>query len=398
MATTQIVMPSGANIWAPQAPRSWTEKALAVYGDALSAKLLESSVAINVAYHRMRPLFQGEQTVATLVSPSSNIALALAELVDNVQGHSDSANVNRWYAPSTNTSGGSGDWYLATGYACFSSSDPTKSFNAGLRVTNAGGATTYEGGKHAGATGHPVSALAVDLVQMTGGDYLELIARQDTAAGINTNIATRTSTLTVRWVCAQSGTVVALPSTPRTWTSTDLLTADATGGANVPLNLNIRDVIRWLNYPAIARITSQSSSQTIPTGTGTWTSIQMPTASVDNHTMWSSGANTKLTCTKPGLYFVYGLASTVESATATGYRASRILQTKALGGTQIYGGETVPVATASSGGTQLVAPAMIRLAVNDTIELQMQHTEASSLTVATSTNSCSRLIAVWERL
>jgi len=167
---------------------------------------------------------------------------------------------------------------------------------------------------------------------------------------------------------------------------------------NVPLNVHIRDTLRFLIYPPIVRLSSFGSSQTIPTGAGTWTSFQLPTATVDNYTGWSSGANTKYTCQRAGLYSVYGLAAVAESATATGFRAARILHTIAAGGTAIYGGHSSQAATASSAGTQLPVLAKIRMAVNDTLELQLTHNEVGALTVKTGSGDHARLIAVWRSL
>jgi formylmethanofuran dehydrogenase subunit D len=381
-------MPSGAVALPPVIPHTWIEQAGVVYGDPLRAKTLESQVAVAVAWHRQRPLFQGEATVTTSVASATYVPIPLAELVDNVSGHSDSANTSRWAAPGTSTGP---DWYLAVGQLPFATSDPTKSFLAALRVN---GSTVFEGMKVAGATGHNTTPLVCDLAQLNANDYLELCARQDTAGAVSTTVSSKSATLGIRWVCAGSGTTVATVATPRTWTAADAITADSTGGAKVPLNLHIRDVIRWLNYPPIARITSVGSSQTIPTGAGTWTSIQFPTATVDNYTMWSSGTNTKLTINRAGVYFVYGLAAVAEASGAAGYRASRLL----VNGTTVYGGMSSQVATASTAGTQLPAFGHIRLAVNDTIELQMQQNDTGALTVKTGTGDHARLIAVWRSL
>jgi hypothetical protein len=381
-------MPSGAVALPPVIPHTWIEQAGVVYGDPLRAKTLESQVAVAVAWHRQRPLFQGEATVTTSVASATYVPIPLAELVDNVSGHSDSANTSRWAAPGTSTGP---DWYLAIGQVPFGTTDPTKSYIAALRIN---GATTFEGSKTSGVTGHNATPMVCDLLQLNSGDYVELCGRQDTGGAVSTTIATKTPTLGIRWVCAGSGTTVATPGTPRTWTAADAITADTTGGVNVPLNLHIRDTIRWLNYPPIARVTSQTSSQTIPTGSGTWTSFQFPTSTVDNYGMWSSGANTKLTCQRAGVYFVHGLAAVAEASGAAGYRASRLL----INGTTVYGGMSSQAATASTAGTQLPAFAHIRLAAGDTIELQMQQNDTGALTVKTGSGDHARLIAVWRSL
>ncbi len=388
-----LYLPSGQAVTPPRDPATWVERATGVDGDPLRMRALEQDVSGSVAFHRQKPMFQGIGDVAIAVATATYTPIPLTEIVDNVAGHNDSANTSRWYAPSTiNTT----DWYLALGVIPYAGTDPTKSYITGYRID---GSAIIEGSKLPGTTGHTHTGLICDLVQMTsdGTHYAELLGRHDAGVSVNTVVSGKSPALSMRWVCSGSGTVVALPSAPRTWTAADLLTADTTGAGKVPLNLHIRDTIRWLNFPPIARITSVGTAQTIPTGTGTWTSIQFPTMTVDNYGMWSSGTNTKPTCQRAGLYFVHGLASVVEVVGAAGYRAARILHTIAAGGTAIYGGASTPPATNSSSGTQIPASALIRMAVGDTLELQMQQSDVGALAVRPSTGHA-RLIAVWRSL
>lgn len=388
MGVLSLTMPSGAAYNPPTTPHTWVEKASAVYGDALQAKILERDVAMAVAFHSKRPFMQGVATVTTSLTSSTWTPLPLAELVDNVQGHSDINNVSRWVAPTAATAN---NWWLCTGLVPINTSSVSTVGIAGLRI-NGGG--VQEGTKIPGGSHNGITPMTVDLLQMAAGDYLELCGYQNSGGTVSTIISGRAATLTMRWACAGTGTTVALPSTPRTWTAADLLTADSTGGANVPLNLNIRDVIRWLNYPAIAKITASGTTQTIPSGVGTWTSLQMPASTVDNYGMWSSGANTKLTCQRAGVYLIAGLASISEGSSNTGYRAARLLHTIAAGGSATYGGTASVPATTSTIGTAIQVVHPIRMAVNDTIELQASHNQGSSLNAGTA----SRLIAVWESL
>jgi len=383
-----LTMPSGQVLPAPATPHTWIEKATGVYGDPLQAKLMESSVAMAVAFHRQRPLMQGVATVTTSLTSSTWTPLPLAELCDNVAGHSDVSNVSRWFMPAAATSN---NWWLCTGLVPVNTSSVSTVAIAGLRI-NGGG--VQEGAKIPGGGHNGITPMTVDLLQMTAGDYIELMAYQNSGGSVSTIISGRAATLTLRWACAGTGTTVALPSTPRTWLAADAITADSTGGANVPLNLHIRDVIRWLNYPAIAKVTASGTTQTIASGVGTWTSLQMPASTVDNYGMWSSGANTKLTCQRAGLYLVAGLASIQEGSSNTGYRAARLLHTIAAGGSATYAGTVSVPATTSTIGTAIQVVHLIRMAVNDTVELQASHNQGSSLNAGTA----SRLIAVWRSL
>jgi hypothetical protein len=389
----QLVLPSGRSITPPVDPFGWTEQAGTTYGDPLNSGRMEISVAAAVAFHRQRPLFQGTANVVTAIATATYTPIPLQEIIDTPSGHNDAANTSRVYAPSL---WDPNNWYLVTGVIPYAGTDPTKTYTTGFRLD---GSNVTEGQKMPGTTGHPVTGSVCDLVSIGGGGthYAELLARHDAGVSVNTVISGKSPTLSLRWVSAATGFVVALPSLPRTWTAADLLTADTVGAGKVSLNLHLRDVIRFLNFPPIARISSITSTQTIPTGASTWTSIQMPTMTVDNYGMWSSGANTKLTCQRAGLYFVHGLASTAEALAASGYRAARILHTIALGGTAVYGGSSTMVATNSTAGTQVPATGWIRMAAGDTVELQLQHNDAGALTIKASTGYA-RLLAVWKSI
>lgn len=411
MAESLMYLPDGQQIWLPRQPQTWVDAAAGVQGSPLRARTLEIDAGSAVAWHRQRPLFQGIQTLSQSIASSTWTAITpLAELIDNWSGHSDSANPSRYYVPDTNSDGTAGDWYLCTGLIPFSSSDAAHPFTAAFAIN---GGTPYEGGKVPSGTGHGVTTMAIDLLQMSGGngDYVELIGRQVTGSNVTTVVTGKCPVMTVRWVCANPAwtyaTTPGLPAAAHTWLGTDYPTADLTGtapdgGAYVPLNRELRDRISFLHSPPIARLTSAGTSQTIPNG-GVWTSINMTAESVDNYNGHSTSSNTsRYVFREAGLYFVAGLASISEGdggGVNTGYRSVRLLQTFAAGGTQAYQGwTTLPQTGSGTTGTAIWAVAHIRASVGDYVELQMAQTQTNattSRTVLSGSNNCSKLLVVW---
>ncbi|MGH3373200.1 MAG: hypothetical protein ACRDP6_00530, partial [Actinoallomurus sp.] len=153
-----------------------------------------------------------------------------------------------------------------------------------------------------------------------------------------------------------------------------------------------------LHNPPIARVTSQGGSQTIPTGAGTWTSINWTTSgkTVDNYGGWNSATPSRYTAQRAGLYLVAGLASTPDPTTNSGYRAVRLLQTFAAGGSQAYAGWTCLPMTSGTTGSAIYAVGLLRMAAGDYVETQMSHTQiGANLSVNTGAGNCSRMIAVW---
>lgn len=385
-----ITLPSGRPTFTPLNPSTWTEVASAVAGTAVTSSALELDISSAVAFHRRRPLFQGIATGAQSVATSTWTAIPLSEIIDVHGGHSDDANTSRVAGADT---ANAADWYLISGYVPFAATAGTTVGVVGVRLN--GGGTIFEGMKIPGGTGHATDMLVVELLQMSDADYIELMGWQNSGGALSTVFAGKSSSLTMQWVASTTGTTVALPSAPRTWTAADLLTADSTGGAKVPLNLHIRDVLRFLRYPPIARITSAGTAQTIPSGAGTWTSIAFPAETVDTyagHDLVTN--NSRYTCQRAGVYYIYGLAAVSEPNPAVGYRAARLL----VNGTTVYAGSSSGPGTASTAGTALAASAQLRLAANDYVELQLQQTHGSALSVKTGAGDASRLIAVWKSL
>lgn len=387
MSTARVTLPDGRNVIGANPPRTWAIE------DRLRSVLLEEEVGGAIGFHRERPLFQGVRTTALSVPASTWTAVPLDnELIDTHDGHGDTTNTSR-YNPAV--TGATSDWYLVNGHLPFGGGTGGVRI-AGIRLNGAG--TIAEGMKITGTTAHAATTQVIDLVEIdSSGDYLELMAWQSTAGAINTVSSGKVPTLTARWACG-SGNVVAHPGTPRTWTPADLISADDTTGGRIPLNLHIRDLIHWLNYPPIARLTSEGTAQTIPSGSGTWTSINLPAETVDNYAGHSNVTNnTRYVCQRAGLYFMAGLGAVADTGANVGYRAARLLHTILAGGTAIYqGASSIPLAGAAT-GTALYASGFIRMAVGDYVEVQFQHTQGANLSVQTSAGNCSKLIAVWRK-
>jgi hypothetical protein len=395
--TSAVYLPDGQHPWLPVAPRTWVDEGPATVGDSLRAPLLNLDAAGGAVWHRQRPLFHGIATLAQSIPASTWTSVTgLAELIDNWSGHSDSTNTGRYYAPSTATGA---DWYLCTGLVPFSTSSSTDAHIAGLRVNSA---TNYEGMRLPGGAGHVMTTAVIDLIQLDGGagDYVELGAWHNEAAAVNTVVSSKLPSLQVRWVCQNpaGAATPALPAIPHTWTGADIVTASATGANKVPLNTELRDTFRFLNNPPIFRVHCSGTAQTIPAGAGTWTAFTFTGESVDNYGMWSSGAS--VTCQRAGLYYVAGLAAVTEPATKNGYRASRIHHTIAAGGSaDYYGISALPMTGTKTTGTSLIADAWIRMAVGDTLQLQMDQTQTTAPTalpvLGTSAAVSARMVGLW---
>jgi hypothetical protein len=382
-----LTLPSGATLFAPITdPTTWSDLAPAAAGSAVTSTDLEYNIAAAVAYHRRTAFFQGTGG-AQNVTNSTWTPITLGEIIDVHAGHSDSSNPARVAADVT---GLADDWYLCTGMVPLAAA----ASGAGVAGIRLNGGTIYEGAKLPLGSGHAATMMVCELLRVQTGSsqYVELMGYQNSGGTISTQASgTKLPQFAMRWACSNSGDLVAAPSVPRTWTADDRLTADLAGAGQVPINVHIRDVVRWLRYPPVARVDSRSTTQTL--NSGTWTSIQMTGGSIDNYDGHSTVTNnTRYVAQRPGLYFVYGLAAVNEPGGATGYRASRL----AVNGTTFYAGTSCEPASTSI-GTALPACAQIRLDAGDYVELQMRP-QGNNVTVKSGTGDSSRLIVVWRGL
>ena len=406
--STLTYLPDGQHVFPPAPPKVF-------YADGNRVTVTELNFDLgNVGFFQaQRPLFIGLGTTATPVRANGVwAAIGLQqELIDNYDGHSTTTNNAFYYYPLTgntfNNFGGTTDVYLCVGYVPITGVPTTRSAIAGILRSGPSGLIRWEGEKSGSPVGHDITQMAIALVTGVGeddtsSDFVEVQGYQTDTVDHNTDSGGKTPSLMVQWAGSGTSFGTTFPSaTQHTWVPQDQVTADETGaspvspGIKVPLDFEFSYNIYYQYSPAYTLLTSQGSSQTIPTGGGTtWTSIQFPTSLLDNFGGWSSGANTRYTCVVAGLYYVAGYASVVESSsTHAGYRACRLL----VNGTAIHGGNTVtPVAGTDTLGTALFATDLIQLNVGDFVELQMQQTQGSALTVRTGTGDASRLIVTWQ--
>lgn len=388
-----IYLPSGQRVFPAQAPGTWVEAAGTSRGDPLRGKTLEAEISGPIAWLRQRAKFLAYRSSALSVATSTWTSIGLdTELIDTVDGHSDSVNIDRWYVPDL----GGPHYYLAFGNVPWAGAS-----DAGVNVFAAGiantGATPIEGAVLANPAGHDVQAMVCDLFIMDGfvNPYLTLSGWHNHGSNINITSSSHAPWLSVRWV-GSSGATAALPAVPHTWTAADEAWASTAGANRVLLNSEIRDRVRFAFAPPLARLVATGSAQTIPSGVGTWTSVQFLASSIDNYGGWSSGANTLYTFPRDGLYFVYGQhALTGTNAGAGTYVAARLHHTIAAGGTaDYYGDASVPPTTAATGTTVCVAK-MIRAAAGDSVALQGSHNLGAAKPVKNTSNGAARLVAVW---
>lgn len=384
-----LTLPSGTPYFAPQAPATRVEQAAAVPGGPILARDLEWDIAGNVAFHRRSVQFNGIGGAQSIPN-SAWTSIDLSAIVDTADAQDpDHSSRVGWF--NANTTVG---WHLVTGMVPLGSATSGRVGIAGLLVN---GTTRYEGGRLTLGSGHATTMMACDLLNLSSGNYVELQVWHNSGAAVSTQAsATKVLQLTVRWACRAASAnayTVADPGVPRTWTATDILTADSTGAGEVPWNVHVRDVLRWLQYPPAARIDSQGTSQTIPSGA--WTSINFTAEQLDNYNGHSTSTNpSRYVCQRPGVYFVHGLAALNDPSGATGYRTSRLL----VNGTTAYAGTSTVAASGTTAGSGTAATAHIRLAVGDYVELQSFQSQGSALAVKSGQSDASRLICLWRSL
>lgn len=365
-------------------------------------------------WHAQRILFVGIQSTTANITSATWSSLALqSELIDNYDMHSTSTNASQVQPPETSNLGvhPSDDQYLCIGYVPQNSSVTSSVYIAG--INNNYNSILTEGTKVPGITGHAVDGLVVDLQPMRGNPFdspakfFEVAGWQNTGGTVATVVSAKTPSFSVQWQGAARAFTTTFPTnTPHTWIPQDQV-ANGSGfppypagpvspGSAVDINVEISYPVYYMNSPVSGRVTSQGSSQTIASG-GTFVSVQMPTATLNTWGMWSSGANTKLTAIKDGLYLVGGFAAVAETSTKAGYRAVRLLQTFAAGGTATFGGASIACGTGTgTTGTALYAVELIQMSAGDTVEVQFAHTNGSSLSVLTGSGNSSRLFAIWQ--
>lgn len=370
MTASQITLPS---------PRTWSP------GDYVTVPRLRADVADAVALLLQRPLFTGQRTLGDSWSSTADLGLPMdAELTDTWGGH--------LAPPGTGT--GSywcqlPGWYLCSARVPFAYTSSTPApFMTGFQGVSGGsafgpwhGAVTVNG-----STSGTVIPQAVDLIQLANagapngsGDYVQPVARQDSGGSVSLqSLSYCMPTVTVRWVCAASGTHP-LPVPPLTPVPSPITSAW--------LNANVRDAIRFLTYPPVMKAhyvagtaalagSSLAGPQPVP----------LSTADVDTY-----GGLSGSTYTAPvaGRYLLAGQVNLAASSAAAQYACG-----VAVNGTPYWGRVVQFSGTSLAGGASIVK--RLRLNAGDQVTLIASQTSGAAVAYSTSVSNQTRLIALWE--
>jgi hypothetical protein len=360
---------------------------------------LRADVTNAVSFLANKPSFLGFCTSAPAVPTGGSGSLVTldSEAYDSWQGHQPLGNQPGWYlcrAPG---------WYLAEGYISWSyNTATTVSFTTSLAVgTGPSTSPTITTGEI-----HPVNdtrtpgPMAADLVQLVnawtpgttlpvngssvpdGMDYIALYARQNSGSNQNlTAAATQYPRLSVRWMCANTGTTgLSVPSNP----SWPVPPAYITSAGY--LNPAIRDTIRFLAYPPIFRAlyaagTNTLTSQTFPAAS----KLALDTVTVDNYSGWSA-ANNYWVAPVAGVYYCIGQVHVAAQASAGSLAAGFSVNA----GTTVWGKSAR--SPSNSSGFAVATVKRLRLNAGDTVALMGSNSNSSALTI----NSGTRLVCCWE--
>ncbi|MDB4872485.1 MAG: hypothetical protein JWL97_3489 [Gemmatimonadales bacterium] len=358
--------------------------------DPVTAARLRADVAGAVAFHTARPYFSASQSSVQTVTTSTWTGVTLDNAaVDTAGGHSNTASPSRYVCKVAG-------WYLAVGTVAFASHATALSntYIAGVRVNGSNSfGNLFEGAKHPGANTHAIAPMVVELVQLAVGDYIELAAYQNSGGSVSTNSSSSgtptinySSQLSLTWVASATGTAGLPVPSEATWTDGIVVTSAA-------LNSNIRDAVRFLTYPPIARIYYNGvtpAAQALPNNA--FTTVSFDGATVDNYGGWGgTGTNpTRWTAPVSGHYLVAGY-----SAVTASFTGKRAVGLKVNGTSNFFGQYFAAVAASGHGaGTSNLAIRLLKLNAADYVEVQGFQSSGASSALSTGNNTC-RLIAVW---
>ena len=358
-------------------------------GDLVTVPRLRADLTDAVALLVQRPYFVGQQTSGqSFPSASETVVTMDTELTDAWNGHQEDispafAGVTADYW--TPLPG----WYLCDARTPFAYTSATPApFMAGFTGIT-GTATTY-GPFHGplavnGSTSSTVTPRCVDLIPMTiggapngQGDLIQPLARQDTgSAQTLSTTGFALPTVSIRWVCAISGTQP-LPVPPLTAVPSPITAAW--------LNANLRDAVNFLVYPPVMKAHTNSGS--VASGNLSAPKAVSPgTVDVDNYGAYSAGL---YTAPVAGRYIVAGQVNYASSSTTATYACG--IQ---VNGTAVLWGDALRFAGSGLAGGAGVAK-RIRLSAGDTVQLVAAQNSGSTLNLNTTASNQTRLIVVWE--
>lgn len=264
---------------------------------------------------------------------------------------------------------------------------------AGWAATNNGASAVLTHGAIVanGSTSQTVIARAVDLVPQTlfgpvgVGDLIQAYARQDSGGTVNLETSSfDLPTVSIRWVCALTGTQP-LPVPP--------LTACPSPITSAWLNANLRDAIRFLTYPPVAKAHYTAGSSTLANTTlASPAIVPLTTVDVDNYggMITGTGGGAGYVVPVSGRYLFAGQYNLAASSTTT-FRACGLM----VDGSVTYWGDVVRFAGTSLAGGAGVTK-RLRLNAGDFVQLVGAQASGSAVAYNTTVANQTRLIAVWE--
>lgn len=240
-----------------------------------------------------------------------------------------------------------------------------------------------------GSTIQTVIARAVDLVPQTlfgavgVGDLIQAFARQDSGGTVNLGTSSfDLPTVSVRWVCALTGTQP-LPVPP--------LTACPSPITSAWLNANLRDAIRFLTYPPVAKAHYTAGSSTLANTTlASPAIVPLTTVDTDNYGGMTTGASAHYTAPVSGRYLLAGQFNLASSSTTTFYACG----VRVNGSTVFWGDITRFAGTSLAGGAGVTK--RVRLNAGDTVQLIGAQASGGAIAYNTTAANQTRLIACWE--
>lgn len=267
----------------------------------------------------------------------------------------------------------SSQWCGVTSGTVVSSPQPAALWppGSGTTITNAGGIA-------AGATSMTVASATGIVVGATLGlEYYEGAAVQPYAEQVT--------------VTSVAGTTIGITATAYAHLQTAPVAVPVTAAW---MNQQVRDIINFLAYPPMARLSGHGSSQTLPTQTfPAGTAITFPSGAssapgIDNFSGWGGSGSSTWTAPVGGLYYVYGAVPIAGSAVWGNLSAGISVN----GGTIQWGDSNMSPNVIP--GTATVRK-HVRLTAGQTIQLYGSQNTGSSQAVSLSVNAFPLLIVLW---
>lgn len=373
MVTSQITLPS---------PRTWSP------AEQVTVPRLRADAGDAVALLTQRPLFVGQRTDGDSWSTTTDLGLPMdAELTDTWGGHlaPPATGTGNYWAPLPG-------WYLCQARVPFAYSSTTPApFMCGFQgLTNGTAFGPWHGAITVnGSASYTITPQAIDLIEQVksgapngGGDYIQPVARQDSGAAVHLqSLSYCMPTVCIRWVCATSGTQP-LPVPPLTPVPSPVTSAW--------LNANVRDAVRFLTYPPVAKahyvagsLSLANSSLTSPQA------VPLTTADVDTY----GGLNLAggyYAAPVAGRYLIAG-QYTLASSSASAFYAAGLL----VNGSTGYWGRVVQFSGSGlAGGASVVR--RLRLNAGDHVQLTAAQNSGGAIAYNTTASNQTRLVVVWE--